>query len=120
VVDRFAMQTLRHTMCDGQLQVAERADQLAQGAEIDPQALFDYLYFHAIPSPKTVFKGVRRLPPGHVIWQDATGVHQQRYWAPTMRHALLAALDAGEAPALAPLVREALQQARAGWARAAE
>jgi hypothetical protein len=37
-----------------------------------------------------------------------------------MRHELLAALDAGEAPALAPLVREALQQARAGWARAPE
>jgi hypothetical protein len=31
-----------------------------------------------------------------------------------MRHALLAALDAGEAPSLAPLVREALLQARAG------
>ena len=46
--------------------------------------------------------------------------HLQRYWAPTMRHELLAALDAGEAPALAPLVREALQQARAGWARASE
>lgn len=44
--------------------------------------------------------------------------HLQRYWAPTMRHELLAALDAGEAQALAPLVREALQQARAGWARA--
>jgi len=46
--------------------------------------------------------------------------HLQRYWAPTMRRELLAALDADEAPALAPLVREALQQARAGWARAAE
>ena len=46
--------------------------------------------------------------------------HLQRYWAPTMRHELLAALDAGEAQALAPLVREALQQARAGWARATD
>jgi formate dehydrogenase subunit delta len=46
--------------------------------------------------------------------------HLQRYWAPTMRHELLAALDAGEAPALAPLVREALQQARTGWACAPE
>ncbi len=83
VVDRFAMQTLCHTVRDGRLQVATRADQLAQGAEIDPQALYDYLYFHAIPSPKTVFKGVHRLPPGQVIWQDAAGVHQQRYWAPS-------------------------------------
>ena len=42
--------------------------------------------------------------------------HLQRYWAPAMRHALLAALDAGEAPSLAPLVREALLQARAASA----
>lgn len=34
--------------------------------------------------------------------------HLQRYWAPTMREALRAALDAGEAPGLLPLVREAL------------
>jgi asparagine synthase (glutamine-hydrolysing) len=87
LVDRFSMQTLCHTVRDGRLQVAARADQLAQGAEIDPQALFDYLYFHAIPSPKTVFKGVHRLPPGQVIWQDATGVHQKRYWAPSFREA---------------------------------
>jgi formate dehydrogenase subunit delta len=52
--------------------------------------------------------------------RDGIANHLQRYWAPTMRHELLAALDAGEAQALAPLVREALQQARAGWARATD
>ncbi|MEY3251974.1 MAG: NAD-dependent formate dehydrogenase delta subunit [Pseudomonadota bacterium] len=43
-------------------------------------------------------------------------LHLQRYWAPSMRQELLRALDAGEAAALAPLVREALLQARAAWA----
>ncbi len=85
VVDRFAMHTLCHTVRDGRLLVGERADLMAPDAEIDPQALFDYLYFHAIPSPRTVFKGVQRLPPGHAIWQDAEGVHQARYWAPTFQ-----------------------------------
>ncbi len=34
--------------------------------------------------------------------------HLQRYWAPSMRQALQAALAAGQAPGLQPLVREAL------------
>ena len=65
-VDRFAIRTLCYRVIDGQLHFAARADELADAAsEIDPQAIFDYLYFHVIPSPRTIFKGVYRLPPGH-------------------------------------------------------
>lgn len=65
-VDRFGSQTLCYRVVGQELQVAARADLLGgPGAELDPQALFDYLYFHVIPSPRTVFKGVQRLPPAH-------------------------------------------------------
>ena len=65
-VDRFATQTLCYRFDGQSLQAAARADSLAGPApEIDPQALFDYLFFHEVPSPRTVFKGVLRLPPGH-------------------------------------------------------
>jgi formate dehydrogenase subunit delta len=45
----------------------------------------------------------------------AVAMHLQRYWAPSMRLELLAAMDAGHAAALTPLVRDALQQARSRW-----
>jgi formate dehydrogenase subunit delta len=45
-------------------------------------------------------------------------LHLQRYWAPVMRLELLAAVDAGQAGALRPLVLQALQQARSDWAPA--
>ncbi|MEO8249086.1 MAG: asparagine synthase C-terminal domain-containing protein [Burkholderiales bacterium] len=65
-VDRFGIESICWRIVDGQLRVAARADELADGdAQIDPQAIFDYLYFHAIPSPRTIFKDVFRLPPGH-------------------------------------------------------
>ena len=36
-----------------------------RGREPDPQALEDYFSFYYISSPRTVFRHVRRLPPGH-------------------------------------------------------
>ena len=65
-VDRFAIRTMCYRIDDGRLRFAARADELADSTtEIDPQAIFDYLYFHAIPSPRTIYKGIFRLPPAH-------------------------------------------------------
>jgi asparagine synthase (glutamine-hydrolysing) len=83
-VDRFAVCSLCYRSDGDTLQVAERADALAGGGstELSPQALFDYLYFHAIPSPRTIFAGVSRVPPAHcVLWQNGQ-LTVQRYWNP--------------------------------------
>ena len=73
-MDRFAIRTLCYRVIDGQLHFAARADELAAlppMAAIDPQAIFDYLYFHVIPSPRTIFQGVHRLPPAHyALFED--------------------------------------------------
>ena len=82
-VDRFAIRTLCYCVRDGQLHFAERADALAGPAiRLDPQALYDYVYLHAIPSPRTVFDGVHRLPPGHCVWFDNGQLSVSRYWTP--------------------------------------
>ncbi len=83
-VDRFATQTMCWSNHQGQLAFSPRADTLATAPDdIDPQALFDYFYFHTIPSPRTVFKGVNRLPPGHALTSTpASGIQLQRYWQP--------------------------------------
>ena len=83
-VDRFAEQTLCYRVEGASLKFAERADQLAgPKAELDPQALFDYLYFHVIPSPRTIFRGVHRLPPGHYAQMQAGQLTVAPYWKPT-------------------------------------
>jgi asparagine synthase (glutamine-hydrolysing) len=65
-VDRFASRTLCYRLDALGLSVGPRADGLgADTNDLDAQALFDYLYFHVIPSPRTVFAQVRRLAPGH-------------------------------------------------------
>jgi len=50
--------------------------------DLDPSALASYLDLLYIPSPRTIFSGVRKLPPGHALVADATGVRVERYWNP--------------------------------------
>ncbi len=81
-VDRFAVQSMCYRLDGPQLRVASRADELADGADLDPQALFDYLYFHVIPAPRTVFSGVARVPAGHcVLWRNGQ-LDVKPFWQP--------------------------------------
>lgn len=82
-VDRFAIRTLCYRQVGDQLQFAERADELADSStEIDPQAIFDYLYTHAIPSPRTIFKGIYRVPPAHYVLFENGQLTVAPYWIP--------------------------------------
>lgn len=84
-VDRFATRPLCYRVIGGRLHFSERADTLAAlapAAPLAPQALFDYLYHHVIPSPRTAFEGVYRMPPAHYAWFDRGHLTVERYWAP--------------------------------------
>lgn len=82
-VDRFAIHPLCYRMDGDDLHIGERADTVA-GAEaaLDPQAIFDYLFFHVIPAPRTVFKGVSRLPAGHLALEENGALTVSRWWNP--------------------------------------
>lgn len=48
--------------------------------EIDPVALDDYLSWNCVPPPRTMFTGIRKLPPGHYACFDRNGFRQNLYW----------------------------------------
>jgi asparagine synthase (glutamine-hydrolysing) len=83
-VDRFARESLCYAREGARLAFSNRADRvpLVRAPELEPQALFDYLYFHVIPAPRTVFRGVSRLPAGHALEANREGVRLQRHWVP--------------------------------------
>ena len=94
-VDRFAIQTLCYRVTDGQIRFAARADELAdQNTEVDPQAIFDYLYFHVIPSPRTIYKGIFRLPAGHFGLFENGKLKVAPYWVPNFEEPRGASFDA--------------------------
>ena len=85
-VDRFAIRSLCYRLQDGVLSFSERANELADAHDqIEAQAIFDYLYFHAIPSPRTIYQGVVRLPPGHyALFRDGK-LLVAPYWQPNFQ-----------------------------------
>ncbi len=80
-VDRFAIQTLCYCIDGHMLTFSDRADCVeGRGTDLDPQAIFDYLFFHMIPAPRTIFRNVRRIPAAHSLLIDEKGVQEVRHW----------------------------------------
>ncbi|MEL6104379.1 MAG: asparagine synthase (glutamine-hydrolyzing) [Planctomycetota bacterium] len=48
--------------------------------EIDPAAIDEFLTYQYIPHPGTIWKGVRKLPPGHYLVFDRGRAEVHRYW----------------------------------------
>lgn len=55
----------------------------ATDGEVDPQSIYDYLYFHAVPGPRTIFRRQRRLLPGHFLLWSSGQWCVRPYWAMT-------------------------------------
>ena len=60
---------LHSLLCDGEI-----------GREIDPAAIDEYLSYLFVPHPRTLYKGVKKLPPA--TWAVFSGgqLRMERYW----------------------------------------
>ena len=87
-VDRAGITTLCFaTTATGDLVAATDASLLRQHRDIssalDLQALHDFLYFHMVPSPGTVFRGTRKLEPAQCLRWRRDGRHDiETWWRP--------------------------------------
>lgn len=53
----------------------------AVGSDLDPQGLFNYLYFHQVPSPGCIFRGVEKLLPAQWAYWKNGELSRGFYWA---------------------------------------
>jgi asparagine synthase (glutamine-hydrolysing) len=51
--------------------------------EIDPSAVRDFLFHGYIPAPKTIYRGIAKLPAGHTLTWAAGRISIERYWDPS-------------------------------------
>jgi asparagine synthase (glutamine-hydrolysing) len=68
--DAFGIKPLYYREDDGDLLFASELRALPRG-EVDRVALDAFLAFNSVPGPLSIFRGTRKLPPGHVlVWRD--------------------------------------------------
>ena len=86
--DRFGIKPLYISQTNATLRFASSLPALLRGGDVDTsidrEALHTYMTFHAVvPPPRTILKGVRKLPPATTRRIEADGtISDRKYWSP--------------------------------------
>ncbi|MBM4200896.1 MAG: asparagine synthase (glutamine-hydrolyzing), partial [Gammaproteobacteria bacterium] len=86
VRDRFGVKPLYYALIGGVFYFASEIKAilaaLPQRPELSRQALHDYLTLRFVPTPDTIWDGIRKLPPAHTLSLSLTGGEPRlgRYW----------------------------------------
>lgn len=112
-IDRIGIETLFLQPGKDFVRFASCADALVAhphaNKAVDPQGIFDYVYFHCVPSPRSIFQGLERLLPGQCAERQGGKLRRRFYWQIDYRDT--------KAP-LEPLKREFIETLEASVARA--
>lgn len=81
--DRLGIKPLYYSEGSNGLLFGSETKAILQGGierDVDLQALHDYLSLNYVPGPRSIFKHVRSLPPGHVLTCSGKSVAIAPYW----------------------------------------
>lgn len=86
-VDRFGKKPLYYLLDEEKLLFGSELKVILQhpnvSRELDMEALDEYLAFGHITAPRTIFRSIRKLPPGHFMIVDRNRQSSQHmYWHP--------------------------------------
>ncbi len=82
--DRLGIKPFNYCQIDGGLAFASELKSLLVLGQPDfePTAITDYLTYGYIPTPKSIYRGISKLAPGHTLsWHDGK-ISIERYWHP--------------------------------------
>jgi asparagine synthase (glutamine-hydrolysing) len=82
--DRFGKKPLFYAVYDGKFVFASEMKSILSDPRfdrrLDREALASYFMFSYIPAPLTIFEGIRKLPPAHVLTLKNGRIRESRYW----------------------------------------
>ncbi len=89
-VDRLGQKALYYQQDDHTFTFATDAAALGKDARsaMSAQGLYNYVYFHMVPAPNTLFEGITKLPAAHMLHVRNGRVTTKRYWQPAFREQL--------------------------------
>ena len=104
--DRFGIKPLYYRADGSELAFASELRALPRG-EVDVDALEAFLTFNSVPAPFSIFREVRKLPPGHLLVWEGGEPRLERFARPAPAEA--AAARAEPEAVLAEELRERLR-----------
>jgi len=88
-IDRLGQQPLYYTELDGGIAWGTTANSVLAhsecATELMTQGIYNYAYFHMVPCPNTIFKGLKKLPAAHYLVYENGKAEVARYWQPRFR-----------------------------------
>jgi asparagine synthase (glutamine-hydrolysing) len=82
--DRLGKKPLYYAMLDGQLFFASELKSLMQipglAREMDAGAIDHYLTYQYIPHPHSIYRGIKKLEPGHLAVFEGGVLRVERFW----------------------------------------
>jgi asparagine synthase (glutamine-hydrolysing) len=82
--DRLGVRPLFYTLSDGVLVFGSEIKSILAcpqvGARIDPRSLEQVFSYWSVQSPRTIFEGIRELPPGCYMLVEQGRLRIERYW----------------------------------------
>jgi len=63
------------------------------GSTLHAQGIYNYLYFHMVPSPGTVYEDLRKIPAAHYVDFRNGRVQEVNYWQPVFAEKTHISLD---------------------------
>jgi asparagine synthase (glutamine-hydrolysing) len=82
--DRLGQKPLFYTHDQGRFVFASEVKAIlaldGTAAEMDYESLYHYLSLRFVPPPRTMLRGIRKLPPAHVLVYRPGALQVSRYW----------------------------------------
>jgi asparagine synthase (glutamine-hydrolysing) len=86
-IDKLGISSLFFTVANNQLVFGSNARAILKYPHMDgainSQGVFDYLYFHMVPSPRCIFNNIEKLLPGEYLLFENNKTIRNFYWQAT-------------------------------------
>ncbi|WNC72546.1 asparagine synthase (glutamine-hydrolyzing) [Thalassotalea psychrophila] len=111
--DRLGKKPLYYSLFKQELIFASELKALLKIKQLPKQirtdAVYDFFAYQYIPDPKTIYKDIFKLEPGHYLTFDKNGLHKKKYWDISFANTQDIALDQAK-NSLSDLLNESTKQ----------
>ncbi len=82
--DHLGVKPLYYAEVNGNLYFASEIKSILQfpgfRREVDLKSLGELFTFHYVPSPNTLFRGIKKIPPATFLFCNGNGIQMKRFW----------------------------------------